>query len=618
MLLMQAQENRVALDEEQLLFIAGGKDNVDDDVDEQSLQDLALNTMFMENLSSAYSVYDEASSSYDSDIVSEVYDHDNYQDAVCELHEVHEMHDHVQPHCVVNSNADYTSDSNTIPYDEYVNDNTESIVQNTDIVKSKHAHVLVHDSEDTLEIVETTRKQMNEKIKDPECVKKKVKITPHDYSKENYLATFTPQKQLTPEQIFRSKDLINTKAEALKEKTPALRPIKAFTVNNREVHLDYLKHLKESVATLREIVEEAQAKTNVFVIPSTRVNSGTDASGSKPSSNNKKNRILPAKSVNKKKVEEHPRTNKSSFNCTNCVDSSISSTCTVINLNSSSVFKTCNNCLTFANHDMCVVNYLHSVNASPSIKNGGTKHMTGDRSQLRNFIKKFIGTVRFENDHFGAIMGYEDYVIGDCVISRVYYVEGLGHNLFSVRQFHESDLEVAFRKHSCYVSNTDGVELIKGSRGSNLYTISIEDILKKYLERGLPRLKFEKDHLCSACQLGKSKNIPTKLKAEAVTTACYTQNRSLIHTRQNKSPYELVHDKKPDLTFLRVFDALCYPTNDSEDLVKLQSTADIGIFVGYAPNWKGLAPSFLRPGQISSGLVLNLVPTTPYVPGSIN
>ncbi|GJU43583.1 hypothetical protein Tco_1200849, partial [Tanacetum coccineum] len=99
--------------------------------------------------------------------------------------------------------------------------------------------------------------------------------------------------------------------------------------------------------------------------------------------------------------------------------------------------------------------------------------MTGDRSRLRNLMKKFIRIVRFKNDNFGAIIGYGDYVIGDTVISRVYYVEGLGHNLFFVRQFCNSDLEVAFMKHSCYVQDTHGVELIKGSRGSNLYTISI-------------------------------------------------------------------------------------------------------------------------------------------------
>ncbi|GJS58479.1 retrovirus-related pol polyprotein from transposon TNT 1-94 [Tanacetum coccineum] len=175
--------------------------------------------------------------------------------------------------------------------------------------------------------------------------------------------------------------------------------------------------------------------------------------------------------------------------------------------------------------------------------------MTGDRSRLRNFVKKFIGTVRFRNDQFGAIMGYGDYVIGDSVISKVYYVEGLGHNMFSVGQFCNFDLEVAFRKHSCYVQDTDGVKLIKGSRGSNLYNISVEDMMKsspifllskasknkswlwhrhlnhlnfgtindlarKDLVRGLPRLKFEKDHLCSTCQLGKSKKHTHKPKTE--------------------------------------------------------------------------------------------------------
>ncbi|GKF97598.1 hypothetical protein Tco_0293419 [Tanacetum coccineum] len=83
------------------------------------------------------------------------------------------------------------------------------------------------------------------------------------------------------------------------------------------------------------------------------------------------------------------------------------------------------------------------------LDSGCSKHITGNRSKLMNFVEKFIGTVRFRNDHFGAIMGYGDYVIGDSVISRVYYVERLGHNLFYVGQFCDSDLEVAFRKHSC-------------------------------------------------------------------------------------------------------------------------------------------------------------------------
>nr|GFA61833.1 retrovirus-related Pol polyprotein from transposon TNT 1-94 [Tanacetum cinerariifolium] len=76
---------------------------------------------------------------------------------------------------------------------------------------------------------------------------------------------------------------------------------------------------------------------------------------------------------------------------------------------------------------------------------------------------------------------------------------------------------------------------------------------------------------------------PQQNGAEAVTTACYTQNRSLIRKRHNKTPYELLHDKNPDLSYLHVFGALCYPTNDGEDLSKLKPKADIGIFVGYAP-----------------------------------
>nr|GEU59764.1 hypothetical protein [Tanacetum cinerariifolium] len=150
-----AMENGVVLDEEQLLFIAGGQDNgVDKDVDELPVHDLSLNvdnvfqayefdsfdsdvdeaptaqTMFMANLSSTYLVYDEAGLSNDSDILSKVYDHDNYQDVFYEHHEVNEMHDDVQPNCIVNSDAKYTCDSNMIPYDQYVKDNAEPVVQN--------------------------------------------------------------------------------------------------------------------------------------------------------------------------------------------------------------------------------------------------------------------------------------------------------------------------------------------------------------------------------------------------------------------------------------------------------------------------------------------------------
>ncbi|GJS08289.1 hypothetical protein Tco_0365085 [Tanacetum coccineum] len=79
------------------------------------------------------------------------------------------------------------------------------------------------------------------------------------------------------------------------------------------------------------------------------------------------------------------------------------------------------------------------------LDSGCSKHMTRDHSQLTNFVNKFLGTVKFRNDHMENIIGYGDYQIGNVTILRVYYVEGLGHNLFFVGQFCDSNLEVAFR-----------------------------------------------------------------------------------------------------------------------------------------------------------------------------
>ncbi|GKD02602.1 integrase, catalytic region, zinc finger, CCHC-type containing protein, partial [Tanacetum coccineum] len=90
-----------------------------------------------------------------------------------------------------------------------------------------------------------------------------------------------------------------------------------------------------------------------------------------------------------------------------------------------------------------------------------SKYMTEDRSQLTNFVYKFLGTVKFDNDQITKIMKYQ---IGNITISRVYYVKGLGHNLFSVGQFCDSDLEVAFKKHTCFVHNLEGVDLLSGLR----------------------------------------------------------------------------------------------------------------------------------------------------------
>ncbi|GJW79017.1 hypothetical protein Tco_0140699 [Tanacetum coccineum] len=165
-----------------------------------------------------------------------------------------------------------------------------------------------------------------------------------------------------------------------------------------------------------------------------------------------------------------------------------------VNANSKLICVKCNGCMLYDNHEFCVLNFVNDVHAkSKSIKKiskrkvwkptgkyldfGCSKHMTGDRSQLTNFVIKFLGTIKFKNNHMAKIMGYGDYQIRNVTISKVYYVEGFGHNLFSVGQFCDLNLEVAFRPHTYFIRNLEGDDLLTGSRGNNLYTLSIRDMM---------------------------------------------------------------------------------------------------------------------------------------------
>nr|GEZ03640.1 hypothetical protein [Tanacetum cinerariifolium] len=229
--------------------------------------------------------------------------------------------------------------------------------------------------------------------------------------------------------------------------------------------------------------------------------------------------------------------------------------------------------------------------------------MTGDRSQLINFVQKFLGMVKFENDHVAKIMDYGDYKIGNVTISRVYFVEGLGHNLFSVRQFCNSDLEVAFRQHTCFIRNLDGVDLLTGSRGNNLYTLSLKDMMA---------------------------TSPICLLSKASKTKSWLWHRRSSHLN---------------------FGAINHLARQGLVRGKLQPKADIGIFIGYASTKKafriynrrtrrivktihvdfdeltamafeqsssGPALNEMTPATISSGLIQKPSSSTPYVPPSRN
>nr|GEY36018.1 retrovirus-related Pol polyprotein from transposon TNT 1-94 [Tanacetum cinerariifolium] len=363
------------------------------------------------------------------------------------------------------------------------------------------------------------------------------------------------------------------------------------------------------------------------------------------------------------------------------------------------------------------------------VDSGYSKHMTGNIKLLINFVLKFLGTVRFGNDHIAAILGYVDLKWGNITITRVYFVEGLGHNLFSVSQFCDANLEVAYKRNTCFIRDLDGVDLLKGNRSTNLYTINlhemasaspiclmvcatptkswlwhqrlshlnfntINDLAKNDRISNLPKFKNAKEHLCPSCKQGTRKRAShpprpflnskqrlhllhmdlcgpmrvasineviknflkkiyvrlqalviivrtdngTEFKnqvlkeyfdsvgithetsaaktpqqngvierrnhtlveaartmlifshaslflwAEAIVTTFYTQNRSIIHRRFNKTPYELIQGRKPDISYLHVFGALCYSKNDREDIGKLGGKGNIDFFIGYSAN----------------------------------
>ncbi|GJS69557.1 retrovirus-related pol polyprotein from transposon TNT 1-94 [Tanacetum coccineum] len=263
-----------------------------------------------------------------------------------------------------------------------------------------------------------------------------------------------------------------------------------------------------------------------------------------------------------------------------------------------------------------------------------SKHMTGNFQLLRNFFEKFMGIVCFGNNHFAAITGYGDYVQGNLTICHVYYVKGLGYNLFSVGQFCDGDLEVAFRSNTCYVRNLEGDDLITdlcgpmrvASINGKKYILVIVDDYSRYtwvyflrtkdeapdmiidfvnqVQRNLKasiltirtdngtEFKNEKlrafyaklgiVHKTSIARTPQQNGVverrnrtlveaartmlifskaPEFLWAEAIATACFTQNRSIVHTRHNKTPYELIRGRKPN--------------------------ADISIFVGYSESSRG-------------------------------
>nr|GEX25815.1 hypothetical protein [Tanacetum cinerariifolium] len=297
--------------------------------------------------------------------------------------------------------------------------------------------------------------------------------------------------------------------------------------------------------------------TNPRVSTSTGVNHKPTVSRPMLKNNQSRYKVLPNNSqvkAKKTQVEVHPRipsvSNKMKF-VTACKDSLNSRT-----LNGNVVCATCNKCLVDSNHFACVTKMLNDVHArtkKPTVvpistrkpksqanksiatthkkkvaskskkqkpqsyfkivqlilfigDSGCTKHMTGNLKLLCNFVEKFLGTVHFGNDQFAPILGYGDLVQGNVMINRVYYIECLNHNLFSVESTSSTPL--------CLMDKATPTQAwLWHRRLSHLNFDYINLLSKKDIVIGLPKLKYVKDQLCSSCKLSKANRSSFKSKA---------------------------------------------------------------------------------------------------------
>nr|GFA11920.1 retrovirus-related Pol polyprotein from transposon TNT 1-94 [Tanacetum cinerariifolium] len=326
----------------------------------------------------------------------------------------------------------------------------------------------------------------------------------------------------------------------------------------------YKLHTDHTQTRTSQLPQDSR-KTNKRVSFSTGVIPTTSVSRPQLKSNPQGDRVLCNSSQGKKQEVEDQRRNvklsKNKTSVTACNDSLNAKT-----LNVKSVSAMCDKCVLIDKHDMCVLKsvakpikrtvssesnkkprnytrklYEHLVEIVLFIIDSGcSKHITENLKLLINFVEKFLETVKFGNDQIVPILGYGDLVQGTVTIKQVYYVERLNHNLFLVGQFCDADLEVAFRKSTCFIRDLKGNDLLTCSRGTDLYSITLQDInypnlicliakatlsqawlwhrrlshlnfdtinllLKNDIVVGLPKLKFVKDHLCSSCELGKAK-----------------------------------------------------------------------------------------------------------------
>ncbi|GJT26412.1 retrovirus-related pol polyprotein from transposon TNT 1-94 [Tanacetum coccineum] len=714
MLLMQAQENGAVLDEEQSLFLAGEQvTNFDDDVDDSPENDLALNvdhifeadqcdafdsdvdeapnvqTMFMVNLSSEDPIYDEAGPSHDSNTPFEVQDHDTFVDHMDEYHEVHEMQNDVQHNYVVDSNAEYTSDSNIIPYNQYLEDNEENGVQsNVSSVQNDALMSIINEmhEEGVQQGVQSRLANKPDKVVNDSLTSElaRYKELVGEYEKRAKFELTDRERKIDEQMRIIISDR-NRKETSLKSELHSVQILLSSTVGHYKSKTEEVTILKKDfkqkedkfleefldIKRLKEKVEDRLYKQDQSVqtvhmlckpksfydeknkvaigyknpLYLTRAKQAQSAlynghvlvtTNHTPTVVHDSEDTREIAEITRKRMMEKmqsPQYKNDRKKAETSVPKPLSAL-TVYPPNTpvklvprvlptkrvqTALFERKN--LLIANENLianCLSNQLMFA-----VEQSRCLDLEAEISKLQNENQKDVNNEMIRG--FNKLEEYRSsFGIG---LSCSKHRRGIGQTQelceSSSGQFCDSDLEVAFRKHTCFVRDINGTDILKGSRSTNLYTISIDEMMKsspicllskaskskswlwhrrlnhlnfgtindlarKDLVRGLPRLKFEKDHLCSAWL--------ASTKQSDSSAQIMKQNRNQVMYEY----YEVVEAARTMMIFSKapmflwaeavataLFGALCYPTNDSEDLGKFQAKADIGIFVGYAPSRKG-------------------------------
>ncbi|GJR66968.1 retrovirus-related pol polyprotein from transposon TNT 1-94 [Tanacetum coccineum] len=467
-----------------------------------------------------------------------------------------------------------------------------------------------------------------------------------------------------------------------------VEPITPKLLNKKIAHSAYIKHTQEEATVLRDLVEHVKSKYPLdhslkFACSYAKLIQEllTHISKTCPSVNNTDGKLMDVTPKNKdKRFRFTEPITSSGYTITKTA--STSNLHSKLNANLKLKCVKCNGCLFSDNHDLCVLDFINNVNARKKSKSTFTvvgnaypltritttaevplRKLTALENETPKPVVTLVYSKKPRKSHTNVPVS-KSKVLKSVSTNKKEPSQSWGSIVSDVPSSSLDECRLEMLRSQGFTTWKDldikVVNLLTGSRGNNLYTLSLGDMMASSLicllskasktktDNGTEfvnqtlREYYEKVDISHETSFARSpqqngvverRNLtlieasrtmliyakaPLFLWAEVVATACYTQNRSIICLHHGKTPYELLHDKPLDLLFFHVFGALCYPTNDSENLGKLQPKADIDFdkLTAMASEHSSLGPALheITSAIISSGLMPNPPPLTPFVP----